>query len=477
MKPPATVYSKWLIFGLVAVGVFMSTLDSSIVNIALPVIMADFQESLGTIEWVMVIYLLIISSLLLSFGRLSDIKGRRWVYFRGFLIFTIGSLLCSVSRNSFQLIAARAFQGIGAAMLMACSPAIVVDVFPIAERGKALGLVGTIVAAGLTAGPALGGVILNFFSWRAIFYINIPIGLIAAAGALRLLKGGATDVTRVEPFDWRGAFFQITALVTLLLTMTHLHQWGLASSLSSSLLLVAVLATVGFVLLERSTAYPIFEPSLLKNRTFAMSVLSAVILFASLFTITFLTPFLLIYPMGLSPDKAGAVMVIPFLFLFFISPVSGTLSDRFGSWMLCAAGMTILSVALFFFSQLPGSVSPPQVIWRMALAGIGIALFLPPNSSAAMGAVEPQHRGIASGTVATARNLGMVLGVAMAAAVFNYYFEKLSGGLSLKTYQPQMAPYFSISFRKAMLGGALLTVIGVVATVMRSTAPWRGRFR
>jgi len=187
---------KWLVFSLVAVAVFMSTLDGSIVNVALPVIMQDFNISMNTIEWVVVIYLLTVSALLLPFGSLSDIKGRRWVYCRGFLIFSVGSFFCGIADNSSWLIASRGFQGIGAAMLMACSPALVVDIFPTKERGKALGMVGTVVAAGLTTGPALGGFLIKTFSWNAIFYVNIPIGIVAGAVAFIVLKGGHGDVVR-----------------------------------------------------------------------------------------------------------------------------------------------------------------------------------------------------------------------------------------------------------------------------------------
>lgn len=269
-RPP----NKWLVFSLVAVGVFMSTLDSSIVNIALPVIMDDFQVSLSVIEWVPMIYLLTVSSLLLTFGRLSDIEGKRLVYCLGFIVFSLGSLLCGLAASAAWLIAARSFQGAGAAMLMACSPALVVDAFPVKERGRALGMVGTVVAAGLTTGPALGGLILEHFSWPVIFFINIPIGAAATTAASIVLKRIGENRSK-EPPDWTGAALLIVCLSSFLTGLTHIYDcWGLLSS--GTVMCFTVLIATGLLLVRVETriTYPIFDPSLLKIRLFSLPVLS-----------------------------------------------------------------------------------------------------------------------------------------------------------------------------------------------------------
>jgi EmrB/QacA subfamily drug resistance transporter len=463
----ADIDNKWVYFSLVAVGVFMSTVDSSIVNLALPVIMRDFTKPLEVMEWVIVIYLLTISALLLTLGRLSDLRGRRWVYCRGFLIFTLGSLLCSVAQSIWLLIAARAFQGIGAAMLMACSPAIVVDVFPPAERGRALGMVGTVVAIGLTTGPALGGFILNHFSWRAIFYINIPIGLTAYAAAHRILKGGPTDVVRREPFDMVGALLQAICLCSFLYLLSHLKELGHTPGWAVVLAGASLAAGGLFLWFEGRTRYPIFDLSLLRLRLFILPVASATILFAGLFTIVFLTPFYLLNPAGYDVDQAGLLMMVPFVLLSVISPLSGSLADRIGSRLLCSVGMLVLAVSLLSLSRLAPETSSVQLIWRLALTGLGIALFLPPNSAAAMGSVSPHQRGIASGMVATARNFGMVFGVALAGTVFNLIFARLSGGESLKVFRPELTPAFMTAFAIAMRVGCALAAIGVVVSYLR----------
>ena len=460
-------HKKWLIFALVAIGVFMSTLDGSIVNIALPTIMNDFGVPLATIEWVVIIYLLTILSLLLSFGRLSDIKGRRWVYSRGMIIFAGGSLLCGLAQHAIWLICARSFQGIGAAMIMACTPALVADTFPASERGKALGMVGTVTALGLTVGPALGGFLIHFFSWRAIFYINVPVGILTAPLIGKILQGSHTDVTVDESFDWMGAVLLTLSLTCFLLVLTHGYDWGYRSLPTLSLSGVSIFAMARFIWVETKIEHPIVQPSLFSIRLFTFPILSGVVLFMTLFMVIFLMPFYLIHPCGLPVDKVGLIMVMTFIFLFFISPISGSLSDRMGSRMLCTVGMALMAISLFTLSKLTSEHSVFTIAWRLALTGLGTAIFLPPNTSTAISAVPQNRRGVAAGTVATARNLGMVIGVALAGAVFNSSFHTLSGGLNLKVYRPELAPIFIDSFRYAMMTGGCVAMVGVILAFLR----------
>jgi EmrB/QacA subfamily drug resistance transporter len=460
------VPGKWLVFTLVAAGVFMSTLDSSIVNIALPVIMTDFQVTLATIEWVPMIYLLTVSSLLLTCGRLSDIRGRRLVYCGGFMIFAAGSLLCSVAGSATWLIVSRLVQGVGAAMLMACSPALVVDAFPMAERGRALGLVGVVVAAGLTTGPALGGLILEHFSWRAIFYINIPIGVVVTVAALRIL-GRRDESRRPESLDWGGALLLVVCFSAFITGLSQLHAWGVFSTSTGLAAFFFLAGAVALVRVETRSAHPIFDPALLKIRLFVLPVSAAVILFISLFFITFLMPFFMVHPLGFSMNQVGVTMMIPFVFLFVFSPLSGSLSDRMGSRMLCTLGMALEAVALFLLSRLTADATTLDMAWRLALAGIGIAVFISPNSAAAMSAVPPSHRGIASGAVATARNLGMVIGVASAGLIFNSTFRHLNGGRDLKIYTASLEHAFMAAFQRSMLVGAAVAALGIVVAYLR----------
>lgn len=463
---PPESFNKWLIFSLVAVGIFMSTLDGSIVNVALPSIMAELGVPFITVRWVVVTYLLTISSLLLSFGRLSDMRGRRWVYSRGLAVFSLGSLLCGLSPGALWLIAARALQGVGAAMIMACTPALVVDVFPAAERGRALGMMGTVVAGGLTMGPALGGMLLQFFPWRVIFYINVPVGIAAAVATLRALKPGS-ETTSPEPFDWPGSILLAVCFTALLTVLSRSAEWGYTSAQTLALASVFVVSAIFLIRQETRTRYPIVEPGLFSIRLFSISIAAAVTLFISLFTITFMMPFYLANPAGFPAAKTGGVLVIPFLFLFIGAPFAGTMSDRIGSRLLCTLGMGILAFALLSFAWMPASTDVWPVGWRLALAGIGTATFTSPNSAAAMSAVVAQRRGIAAALVATARNFGMVLGVAAAAVIFNASFERASGGQSLQNYHSGMEAAFMTGFHHAMLWGAAVAALGAVLSVLR----------
>ncbi len=458
---------KWLVFVLVAVGIFMSTLDGSIVNVALPTIMSDLSANLSTVEWVMMIYLLTVSSLLLSFGRLSDIKGRRWVYSRGLLVFSAGSLLCGTARTALWLIGARAFQGVGAAMIMACTPALVADTFPAEERGRALGMVGAVVASGLTLGPALGGWILDLFSWQVIFYINIPIGLATGLLVSRILKGGPADISRPEAFDWAGAVLMVLCFGPLLLALTHAYEWGYAGPATLGLTGLSLASLVGLAIVETRTPQPLVAPGILAIRRFTLPLISAMILFAGLFTMVFLMPFFLMHPAGFSVARTGYFMVAPFGVLFLISPLSGTLSDRIGSRLLCTLGMAVLAAALLLLAQLTPGASAFSIAARMALAGVGTAVFIAPNTSTIMGAVPPKRVGVAAATVAAARNLGMVLGIAMAGTIFNTVFHHLSGGDHFSGYEPGMAETFMAAFSSAMSAGAAVALAGVGISYLR----------
>jgi EmrB/QacA subfamily drug resistance transporter len=458
---------NWLIFLMVAIGIFMATLDGSIVNIALPSIMADFAVPLATIQWVVMIYLLTVTSLLLSFGRLSDIRGRRMVYSLGLCLFSLGSFFCAIASTAHWLIGARFFQGLGAAMTMACTPALIVDTFPERERGRAIGMMGSVVASGLTAGPALGGLLIHYFSWRAIFYINIPIGLLTAAGVFFLLKGSKADITRPETFDWPGAALLAILLGSLLMAITHAYDWGYFSLSILSLIAVSILAATCLIYVETRVRHPILSRSLFGIRLFSMPIVAAIILFVCLFSLVFLMPFYLIHPGGYPVNAVGGIMACIFISLFIVSPFAGALFDRIGSRLLCTLAMAIIAGALFSLSVIPANSSFFSIIWRLSLAGIGTAIFLPPNSAAAFSAVSPESRGVASATVAAARNLGMVLGVAIAGAIFNSVFYQLSEGLSLKEYQPALEEIFMKSFHFVMKAGGFIAILGMIIAFLR----------
>ena len=230
---------------------------------------------------------------------------------------------------------------------------------------------------------------------------------------------------------------------------------------------MAGVAGAGFIFNANRSAYPLFDLNLLKIRLFVLPLAASGLLFAALFVIVFMMPFYLTYPCGFSAVQTGGIMVVPFLFLLFVSPVSGALSDRFGSRGLCFFGMLLLGLSLVFLMLISPAMTTTAILWRMAMAGIGTALFVSPNNTAIMGAVPMDRRGIASGAVATARNLGMVMGVALAGTLFTSSFAHLTGGSGLDSYTPVMAPYFMASFQKVMGAGALMAFVGSVIAFAR----------
>lgn len=458
---------KWQVFMLVGVSIFMSTLDSSIVNVALPYIMEDLTSDVRTVQWVMVVYLLTVSSLLLTFGRLSDIRGRGQIYVIGFLVFTVGSFVCGQAWTSGMLVSARVLQGIGASMLMACSPALVVDAFPQTERGKALGMMGAVVAAGLTIGPLAGGMILAWFSWRLIFYINIPIGVMAVLAGILVFKDLPGGKGSLEPLDKTGSLLLIVFLCSLIVTLVRLPDWGVVSLKTGMGLTTAIISGWWFAMNETNSAYPLLDLGLMKIRLFILPLISTAILFASLFLLVFIMPFYLTYPGGFAASKTGVIMIVPFLFLLIISPISGMLADRLGSRLLCTLGMTFMCLSLFFLIFLSPEQGTFAIVWRMALAGIGTSMFISPNNTAIMGSVPVHQRGIASGATATARTLGMVLGVALAGTIFSSFLTFQGKGMD--SYIPAMAPAFMEGFRHVMAAGTILAAIGIAVTFSRGS--------
>ncbi len=460
---------KWVVFSLVAVAVFMSTLDSSIVNIALPVIMADLNIPITLAEWIPMIYLLTVSALLLIFGHISDRHGRRLVYCCGFIGFTAGSLMCALSGSAAMLILSRGIQGVGAAMLMACSPAIVVDVFSPQERGRAMGLIGTVVAAGLTVGPVTGGVLLNYFSWRVIFYINLPIGIISTVAAILILGRVSPAVGRPSAFDWRGSMLFILACATSIGAISHLTDWGLGAWRFWVSIGLGGVAFIAFYQVEKRIQAPILAPALLKQRMFLLPAIAALILYLSLFMMIFIMPFYLMHPAGFSTQQAGLLMVTPFACLFVVSPIAGALYDRIGSRLLCTIGMATLALSLYWLAILDAQASMGQIIGRLALMGVGTATFTSPNSAAIMNASPLQYRGVAAAAVATARNMGMVIGVAAAGLIFNEVFARVSGQPAFHGYEAALAPAFMAAYKVTLQTAAGVAVAGALAAFCRGT--------
>lgn len=453
----------------VAIGTFMSALDASIVNMVLPNIGNYFHASLSTIEWTIMSYLLVISSLLLTYGRLGDMYGHKKIYITGFIIFMAGSLLCGLASSVPLLIIFRGIQGIGAGMQMAMGPAIVTDTVSPNERGKGLSVIAVSVAVALTTGPVVGGFLTTALGWQSIFFINIPIGIIGIFLAQKSIP--YNQKRQAQPFDFIGAALIFITLVCILLSLNLIAHYGLKNPVLLFLFLTGVLFMIGFVFWENHTRYPMFDIGLFQNRLFTMSNISALLNFMAQYTVILLIPFYLQKIRGLSPEQAGILYLPMPLMMMMVAPVSGSFSDRMDSRYISSAGMAFMSVGMWLLSELKSDSPYIFIITGLLIVGLGIGLFQTPNNSAIMGAVPDSKRGIASGMLATMRNIGMVLGVAISGTLFTSSHDWLtsmgrSKGLT-GTALEKVA--FMGALHITYLVGALFALMAVITSLVRGS--------
>ncbi len=458
--PGVGAQHKWWIFLAVGIGTFMSALDGSVVNTILPVIRTYFGSDIAGVEWAVVIYLLVVSSLLLSFGRLGDLRGHKGLYIWGFVIFVGASAACGLAPTVSFLVAARAVQAIGAAMLFANAPAILTKSFPPSQRGQALGMQGTMTYLGLTVGPSLGGWLAQSFGWRAVFYINVPVGLLAFLLSIFYIEAEKPDAAHTERFDLAGAVLFAVGLSALLLALNEGHDWGWTSPAVLGCLAAAVVLLGAFFWLENRQAAPMLDLSLFRARVFSAATASAILNYVCLYFVVFLMPFYLIQGRNLGPAEAGLYLTAQPIIMAIVAPISGSLSDRMGSRLLATLGMLILTIGLLVLSRL-GPASPPGLtVAGLAVAGLGTGIFVSPNTSALLGSAPRQRQGIASGILASARNVGMVLGVGLAGAILTTLTATGGDGTLFSA--------ISIGF---VVAGGLGLVGMIVSSVRGNTAP------
>ncbi len=467
---PAPQPNKWAVFAVVAIGVLMATLDSSIVNISLPVIARSFQRPLsGVMQWVVMAYLLVIVALLLTGGRLGDMFGRKPVWQAGLGLFSLGSAACGLAPNIGALIGARALQGVGAALLMAMSPALLTAAFPASERGRALGMNALSVAIGVSAGPPLGGFITARLSWRWIFFINVPIGLVGLILAALLLP--APSGRQRSRFDWVGASLLAVSLASLTGALSFAYDLGWGSELIWGGLLTSMIGFSLFALHESRHTAPLIDPRLLKNRVFTLAWLSLVLSFLAAFGVAFLTPFYLQQLRGFSTEQAGWVMMAYPVAIAVCAPVAGRWSDQLGSRTLAPLGLFIVAGALVLLGQSGAATPLTRLTLNLALVGFGQALFQPANNSTLLGAAPVGAQGLAGGLLATGRVLGQSLSVAVTGAVFAALGGAEAGRLlALRRpalAEPALAQTFVASYRAALWVCAGIALLGALVSLSR----------
>jgi EmrB/QacA subfamily drug resistance transporter len=407
---------KWIALSVTTLGALMAAIDSTIVILGLPSMMTELHAGLIEMVWVIIGYLLVSTVFLLTFGRIADMLGRVRLYNLGFVVFTFGSLLCGLSQTAVQLIIFRLVQGAGAAMMMVNSIAILTEVFPPNERGRALGINGITWAAGGIIGPVLGGLILSVATWRWIFFINIPIGILGALWGYIVLREKA-ERRRSERFDAAGAGIFSVGLLALLLALTSGIQYRFTSPPILALFAVFAAAAVAFLVRERSIECPVLDLSLFRDRVYSFSVMAATMQSLALFAVNFMIVFYLQGVRGYDPLKAALLLIPMPLLSSVIGPFSGLVADRIGARVPATLGLLLQAGALVWFMQLTPTTPYLQLAGGLALMGLGGGMFFPPNTSAAMSAAPRERLGVASAALGTMRQTGMVLSFALSLAV------------------------------------------------------------
>jgi len=399
----------------VACGSFMATIDISVVNLALPQLRQAFGIDLAQVEWVVLTYLLVVTSLLLTMGRLADLVGRTRLYNLGFVVFTAGSILCGTAPTILALILFRAVQAVGASMLISSATAVLLDAFPASQRGQVMGLNGTIFSAGAMVGPSLGGVLLTYFGWRAIFLVNVPVGLLGMVLAFRVLP--RQQGVRGVKFDALGSVLVGLAIAALLLAINQGQQEGW-TPLVKGLAALSVVLIAAFILRQMKAPAPLLRFGLFRTPGFTNALLAQSLTSLSNASNLLLLPFFLVSIQGRPEAQAGTILIASSMTSFLVQPIGGWLADRFEVRYVASGGLAIVILGYWLYSSVDANWSAFDVIWRLVIMSIGFGTFMSPNAAAAYRYVASRERGLAVGTMGFIRNLGFTIGIAMAASVW-----------------------------------------------------------
>jgi EmrB/QacA subfamily drug resistance transporter len=418
----------WIIVATVCIGSFMGQLDASITQLVLPALERDFSASVSQVSWVAVIFLLAVSVMLPIFGRLADMYGRKKLYVAGFIAFIAGSALCGFSPGIGSLIAARALQAVGAAMLSANSVAIIVSVAGERLRGKALGIQAAVQAIGLCAGPTVGGWIVDTLDWRWVFWVNVPFGVMGTILAWLIVPETSARKSD-DRFDTLGALLLVPALGTLMLAINQIGSWGLTSPGVIGNATAGIVLLAGLVIWERRSPNPLIPLGLFRKWSFASGNLVSLLANVILFGLFFLMPFAFERVFGDSAFAAGLRLTSIPIALGVLAPISGALSDRIGTRVLCSCGMLIVFLGLLLLCVQLGAAKPSLLVITLSLVivGVGEGAFFAPNNNAIMGSARVTEAGEAGSLMIVTRDLGTSVGIAMAASLLSWQLRLLTG--------------------------------------------------
>lgn len=444
-----------IVLAIITMGSFLTPFMGSSINIALPSIGREFSMDAVLLAWVATAYLLAATVFILPFGRAADIYGRKKIFTAGIITFTVSSGLAALATSAAMLIAARVLQGIGGAMTFGTSVAILTSVFPVEERGKALGINVAAVYVGLSLGPFLGGLLTQHAGWRSIFWLSLLLGLPVIGYLFRKMKGEWAEA-KGEKFDLSGSLVYGAGIIALIYGLSRLPE------LTGALLIGGGAAgIIVFIWWETRVTSPILRMSLFRhNRVFAFSNLAVLISYSATFAVAFLLSLYLQYVKGFNPQSAGIVLVAMPTVQAVFSPFAGRLSDRISPQIIASAGMATTTAGLGMLISISEATPVGFIVASLLVLGFGFALFSSPNTNAIMSAVEKRYYGVASATIGTMRQVGMMFSMGISMLIISLYLGRVE-------ITPEYHAVFTSSLRTAFLIFAALCFGGVFASLAR----------
>lgn len=452
---PVVGTGKHVVLFIAILAGFITPFDGSAVNIALPVLGAEFHMDAIALSWVATAYLLSSALFLVPFGKIADIYGRKKIFLYGITVFSLSSLVMTMVSSPEMLIGVRVVQGIGSAMIFGTGVAIVTSVFPPGERGKALGTYITAVYIGLSVGPLLGGAMTQYLGWRSIFFVNVPIGITAILLILWKIKGEWAEC-RGEKFDLTGSVIYGAAVVSVMYGFSVLP--GVKGA---ALIAMGILGVIVFALYEMRIPSPVLDITLLtKNRIFAFSNMSALINYSATFAVTFLLSLDLQYTKGFTPAHAGSILIVQPVVMAMISPIAGRLSDKIEPRIVASSGMAFTALGLFLLIFLTETTPIWYLVVILIVLGTGFGLFSSPNTNAIMSSVDKRFYGVASGMNGTMRLLGQMLSMGIAMMIFAIVIGPVE-------ITPEYYPQFVLSLHYAFILFTAFCIVGIFASLVR----------
>jgi len=457
---------KWWTLGAVAFGLFMIMLDNTIVNVALPSIQRDLGIGISELEWVVNGYALTFAVLMLTGGKLADLLGRRLVFIVGLAIFSGASLACGLAPSAGFLIGARVVQGAGAALMNPATLSIITATFPPRQRGMAIGIWAGVSALALAIGPLLGGVITQHISWGWIFFINVPVGILAIVVA-RLVIQESRDTSAEQRLDLPGLLTSAIGLFALTYALIEANSYGWTSARILSLFAATVIGLALFVALELRQRIPMLDLSLFRNATFAGANAVMLLVALAMFGVFFYVSLYMQNVLHYSPTQAGATFLPMTLCIVFLAPIAGRMTDRLGPRWLIGAGMTLVAGSLIIFAQLDRHSNFWDIFPGLLVGGAGMAMSMAPTTATAMQAVSIDKAGVGSAVLNSMRQVGGSLGIAVMGAI-------VAAFVHVPRTDPRVVPQFVDGFQRALEVAAVIAFSAAVVAVVTLRKPEHG---